>query len=77
MALLEFFNNLDKYIIIVSFTKVVRQHIYEQGQDKIKKKLQVTSAHIGCLCKVRCGCISKEIYENPKLINCLGSKKRH
>ena len=39
MALLEFFNNLDKYIIIVSFTKVMQQNIDEKiFKARIKSK---------------------------------------
>jgi hypothetical protein len=44
-------------IIIVSFNEVVQQHINEQilnkARTKSKQKQQITSAHIGCLCKVR------------------------
>ena len=44
--------------------------IFKKTRIKSKQKQQITSAHIGCLCKVRGGCISKERYGNLKLHNC-------
>ena len=37
--------------------------------EKSKQKQQITSAHIGCLCKVIGGCISKGRYGNLNLHN--------